>query len=230
MLRQAPGQHRAPSRSVSRVLSQAGPGALSRLEAAISLGRRFPAGSSGLPGVQGGGTPHPRGRAAHTPAWPCSGRGLPGRPGHPGPRWALTPPFHPYAPLRQQRGSRSGFCGTFCRSPCLGVTQRPALWSPDFPQMYGCTCGRPYTRDRPTCSPFIIAHCPSQDKGLAVWLSLWYNGTAYDVRYREPLNEMERTLTRSLSTQCQKGGGVLLKLRLPVTPPTVGNKIKEETK
>jgi len=30
------------------------------------------------------------------PAWPCSRWGLPGRPGHPGRRWSLTPPFHPY--------------------------------------------------------------------------------------------------------------------------------------
>ena len=29
------------------------------------------------------------------PAWSCSGRGLPGHPGRPGCRWALTPPFHP---------------------------------------------------------------------------------------------------------------------------------------
>jgi hypothetical protein len=28
---------------------------------------------------------------------------------------------------------RSAFCGTFPGSPPLGVTQRPALWSPDFP-------------------------------------------------------------------------------------------------
>jgi hypothetical protein len=29
-----------------------------------------------------------------SPAWPCSRRGLPGRPGRPERRWALTPPFH----------------------------------------------------------------------------------------------------------------------------------------
>ena len=32
------------------------------------------------------------------PFWPCSGWGLPSRPGHPGRWWSLTPPFHPYRP------------------------------------------------------------------------------------------------------------------------------------
>jgi len=30
------------------------------------------------------------------PFRPCSGWGLPSRPGHPGRWWSLTPPFHPY--------------------------------------------------------------------------------------------------------------------------------------
>lgn len=29
-------------------------------------------------------------------SWPCSGWGLPSRPGHPGRWWSLAPPFHPY--------------------------------------------------------------------------------------------------------------------------------------
>jgi len=33
------------------------------------------------------------------PAWPCSRRGLPGRPHYGGRRWSLTPPFH-HHPLR----------------------------------------------------------------------------------------------------------------------------------
>ena len=56
---------------------------------AIPLGRRLPAGSSGLPEGRTGGQPIPSAR-------PCSGWGLPSRPGHPR-RWcALTAPFHPY--------------------------------------------------------------------------------------------------------------------------------------
>ena len=37
------------------------------------------------------------------PSWPCSGWGLPSRPGHPGRWWSLTPPFHPYP----SRGGRA---------------------------------------------------------------------------------------------------------------------------
>ena len=50
-----------------------------------------------------GGLKHPtcEHRAGNSLAfWACSGRGLPGRPGHPGRRWSLTPPFHPYPPRR----------------------------------------------------------------------------------------------------------------------------------
>jgi len=60
----------------------------------------------------------------------------------PGRRWALTPPFH----------RCRGRCGRGCvlsvalsfGSPRLGVTQRPALWSPDFPQ----AASRPRPSDR----------------------------------------------------------------------------------
>jgi len=75
------------SRPVRRILSPVAV-AGSRV-AAIPLGRRLPAGSSGLPGglCRTGRPP---------PVWPCSGWGLPSRPGRPG-RWcALTAPLHPY--------------------------------------------------------------------------------------------------------------------------------------
>jgi len=73
------------------------------------------------------------------PAWPCSRWGLPGRPGHPGRRWSLTPPFHPcrvgrvverlyHLPTR-----RSVSVALSVGLPRLGVTQHRALWSPDFP-------------------------------------------------------------------------------------------------
>jgi hypothetical protein len=39
------------------------------------------------------------------PAWPCSRRGLPGRPHCCGRRWSLTPPFHPYRRWRSQPAS-----------------------------------------------------------------------------------------------------------------------------
>src|SRR5207244_11675137 len=65
---------------------------------AISLGRRLPDATSSLPERQMG-PDQPsrrsclrRGRSA----WPCSGRGLPSQPGHPGCWCALTAPFRPY--------------------------------------------------------------------------------------------------------------------------------------
>src|SRR4051794_6003375 len=65
------------------------------------------------------------------PVWPCSGRGLPSRPGHPGRWWSLTPPFHPYRRLL----AGGLFSVALSRgSPRVGVAHRPALWSPDFPR------------------------------------------------------------------------------------------------
>jgi len=54
------------------------------------------------------------GRAVRPPLQPCSGWGLPSRPGHPG-RWcALTAPFHPcLCAARRQHHRRSVLCGTF---------------------------------------------------------------------------------------------------------------------
>jgi len=44
------------------------------------------------------------------PSWPCSGWGLPSRPGHPGRWWSLTPPFHPYPPGRPGAGPWEAVC------------------------------------------------------------------------------------------------------------------------
>ncbi len=70
-----------------------------------------------------------------TPSRPCSGWGLPSRPGHPG-RWcALTAPFHPYCRLARRRCGSGLFSVALSRgSPRVGVTDHPALWSPDFPR------------------------------------------------------------------------------------------------
>jgi len=67
-----------------------------------------------LSGLPGGGVPEETpGGQPNPPVWPCSGWGLPSRPGHPG-RWcALTAPFHPYlCDARGRRHRRSVFCGT----------------------------------------------------------------------------------------------------------------------
>jgi hypothetical protein len=66
---------------------------------AIHLGHGLLRASSNLPGSLG------RAALKHCSIWSCSGRGLPSRSGHPKPRWALTPPFHPY---RQDRSPDGG--------------------------------------------------------------------------------------------------------------------------
>ena len=49
-------------------------------------------------------------------------------------RWALTPPFHPYPGTYPKIvPGRFVFCGAHVGLLRLGVTQHPALWSPDFP-------------------------------------------------------------------------------------------------
>ena len=99
---------------------------------AIPLGRRLPAGSCGLPEGLAGGQPIPSAR-------PCSGWGLSSRWSHLQ-RWcALTAPFHPYLCGPRPKGPGAAIGGLFsvalsCGSPRLGVTQRPALWSPDVPR------------------------------------------------------------------------------------------------
>jgi len=61
--------------------------------AIIYLGRRLLDASCDLPEAW---DEQPLSRLPETPhAWSCSRWGLPGRPGHPGRRWSLTPPFHP---------------------------------------------------------------------------------------------------------------------------------------
>jgi len=50
----------------------------------------------------------------------------------PGRRWALTPPFH-RCRGHEDRGCVLSVALSF-GSPRLDVIQRPALWSPDFPQ------------------------------------------------------------------------------------------------
>ena len=84
-----------------------------------------------------------------TPIRACSGKGLPRR-RSPGCRaWALTPRFQPYraSALRSPRrpfpcGGTALFGGVISvalslGSPRVGVTDFPALWSPDFPPADG---------------------------------------------------------------------------------------------
>ena len=66
---------------------------LLRRRATIYLGPSLPSASCGLPETVGSLIQR---RAVSVSAWPCSERGLPSHPGHPGCWWSLTPPFHPY--------------------------------------------------------------------------------------------------------------------------------------
>src|SRR5207302_7431870 len=52
----------------------------------------------------------------------------------PGPLVSSYLTVSPLPPRPRGPRRRSVLCGTFRRSPCLGVTQHPALRSPDFPR------------------------------------------------------------------------------------------------
>src|SRR5205823_8004984 len=69
------------------------------------------------------------------PIWSCSGRGLPGRPVT-RPPVGSYPTFSPLPDSRSPEIAAAGRLFSVARSfgsPRLGVAQRPALWSPDFP-------------------------------------------------------------------------------------------------
>jgi hypothetical protein len=85
---------------------------------------------SGLPGD----CPRGAGGPPMSHVRPCSGWGLPSRPGHPG-RWcALAAPFHPcLCGLTPAIGGLLSVSLSF-GSPRLAVSQHPALWSPDLPR------------------------------------------------------------------------------------------------
>ena len=87
------------------------------------------------------------------PAWPCSGWGLPSRAGHPAAGELLPHRFTLTSASAASRGRRSVLCGTFRGSPRLGVTQHPALWSPDFPRPRDRARGRPADSSGPSIGP-----------------------------------------------------------------------------
>ena len=103
------------------------------------------------------------GRDHPPPARPCSGWGLPSHPGRPGCWCALTAPFHPYLCDGHTSEGRLVAIGGLlsvalsCGSPRLGVTQHPALWSPDVPR----TDHHPKERVR-TRPPGRLATAPIQ--------------------------------------------------------------------
>ncbi len=111
----------------------------------ISLGRRLPAASSGQPGtytVPGRYRFHGRSRLAPTASSELAPYLALLRAGFSEPvchqtAGALLPHLFTLTPPRPARGARqSGLVSVplSVGSPRLGVTQRPALWSPDFPR------------------------------------------------------------------------------------------------
>ena len=97
----------------------------------IPLDGRLPGRSSGLTRGPRAGRPSPPLPGTRPPIRPCTGWGLPSRPGHPD-RWcALTAPFHP---CRAPEGTGGLFSVALSvRSPSLDVIQHPARRCPDFP-------------------------------------------------------------------------------------------------
>jgi hypothetical protein len=113
-------------------------------EAAIPLGRRLPAGSSGLPGGVCGRAVLPLSGLA--PGGVCrAARITPGA-------GALLP--HRFTLACAGPPAIGGLLSVAlsCGSPRLGVTQHPALWSPDVPRT-GPPLSRWPARDRPAGSP-----------------------------------------------------------------------------
>ena len=83
----------------------------------------------------------PRGpRGKNGTVWPCTPRGLPGRPRRRERRWALTPPFHPSPVPERSHTKRSH---TICQA--IG-------WS-----TLCCTCRRPGKVIRPFGTPPLLA-------------------------------------------------------------------------
>jgi hypothetical protein len=72
-----------------------------------------------------------------------SGWGLPSRRSHLRRWWSLTPPFHPYPRFR---GGGLFSVALSRGSPRVGVTDHPALWSPDLPHR-ACAKTGPFARN-----------------------------------------------------------------------------------
>jgi hypothetical protein len=107
---------------------------------AIHLGLSLPAASCGLPASIGRAALKRSRRKLALPFWPCSRWGLPSHPSRLGCWWSLTPPFHPYLP-RLGRGGGLFSVALSRGSPRVGVTDHPALRSPDLPRR--CDTARP---------------------------------------------------------------------------------------
>src|SRR4051794_24217874 len=167
------------SRPVSRILSWV----------AIHLGRRFPGGSSGVPGPWAG-------HLVTGPVSPCTGRGLASR----RVTTALVGSYPTVSPL--PNGVSGGApLGGFLSVPLsvgfrrLGFPQRPALWCPDFPR---APEGPRSPGLRPNCSPPSAPALP-RPRALVERLPGLHNGTHAPTRHggaREDAPGRDRTTGR----------------------------------
>ncbi len=106
----------------------------------IPLGRRLLVASSDLPGN------FSRAGLKRSPIWSCSGWGLPALTCLHADCELLPHSFHPYPSslYRQRRRAATGGIVSVALSlgsPRVGVTDHPALWSPDFPPFAGIRTG-----------------------------------------------------------------------------------------
>ena len=122
-------------------------------EAVIHLGRRLPDGSCGLPGgLYRAGYPSP-----------CSALLRVGFTEPPGSPRVLVRSYRTVSPLPVRSRFPGATIGGLLSaalsfgSPRLGVTQHPALWSPDVPRT-GRPCGPRYATTRPTHHQDGLSH------------------------------------------------------------------------
>jgi len=106
----------------------------------ISLGSELPRTSSDLPEDLGRASRSPRSRTRQLSSYLALHRATLTVPVmSPSPRWALTPPFHPYLIRCDSIGVPSlwpsAVCSLWCRCRIAPPGRYPALcpWSPDFP-------------------------------------------------------------------------------------------------
>ncbi len=132
---------------------------------------------------------HRAGHPSHV--WPCSGWGLPSRPGHPG-RWcALAAPFHPCLCTACRAIGGLFSVALSCGSPRLAVSQHPALWSPDLPQPAAAPKrhpGRGHPADSPSPQSFSHVrgtHAPGCQR-------VWAQGGRLQVPPNEPAITRDR--------------------------------------
>ena len=147
-------------------------------------------------------------RCGALPLRPCSGWGLPSRRSHLRRWWSLTPPFHPYRQCQARSRPAGGglFSVALSRgSPRVGVTDHPALRSPDLPRRSRKTgtdaTARPARSSPPKSSPAAVGSL---------------SAIAQNMRSMRRI----RSIREPLITQSEKGGAGNPQVQRPSRPAT----------